>query len=130
MRLLPGGSDHAGGCAADPKSKTVSRPDTGSDGGQYLPLRCLPAHRKRRQSRIDGGVTMNILTDPNKLRGFERHIKVEKVKVENVSRRSILKGLGIAGGFVPTAPLMSRPAFATYKTRAGKIPHRTLVYPP
>ena len=54
---------------------------------------------------------MNILTNPNKLRGFERHIKVEKVKVENVSRRSILKGLGIAGGFVLAAPVMSRPAF-------------------
>src|SRR5712672_1369472 len=76
MRLLPGRSDHAGGCTADPKSKTVSRPDTGSDGGQHLPLRCLPAHRKRRPSRIDGGVTMNILTNPNKLRGFERHLKV------------------------------------------------------
>ena len=36
---------------------------------------------------------MNILTNPEKLRGFERHLKVE-----NVSRRSILKGLGIAGG--------------------------------
>jgi len=36
---------------------------------------------------------MNILTNPKKLRGFERHIKVD-----NVSRRSILKGLGLAGG--------------------------------
>ncbi len=72
---------------------------------------------------------MNILTDPNKLRGFERHIKVEKVKVENVSRRSILKGLGIAGGFVLTAPVMSRPAFAAYKTGADKMPHGTVVDP-
>ena len=38
---------------------------------------------------------MNIITNPGKLRGFERHA----VKVENVSRRSMLKGLGIAGGF-------------------------------
>ena len=38
---------------------------------------------------------MNILTNPKKLRGFEPYIKVE-----NVSRRSILKGLGLAGGFV------------------------------
>ena len=61
---------------------------------------------------------MNILTNPKKLRGFERH-----VKIENVSRRSILKGLGIAGGFVLAAPVMSRPAFAAYQTGAGKMPH-------
>ena len=72
---------------------------------------------------------MNILTNPNKLRGFERHLKVEKVKVENVSRRSILKGLGIAGGFVLAAPVMSRPAFAAYKTGADKMPHATVVDP-
>ena len=36
---------------------------------------------------------MNIRTNPRKLRGFERY-----VKVDNVSRRSILKGLGLAGG--------------------------------
>src|SRR5947208_351604 len=72
---------------------------------------------------------MNILSNPNKLRGFERHIKVEKVKVENVSRRSILKGLGIAGGFVLAAPVMSRPAFAAYKTGADKMPHGTVVDP-
>ena len=52
------------------------------------------------------GCDMNILTHPQKLRGFEKHIRVE-----NVSRRSILKGLGIAGGFVLAAPVMSRTAF-------------------
>src|SRR6516165_10250333 len=72
---------------------------------------------------------MNIQTNPNKLRGFERHIKVEKVKVENVSRRSILKGLGIAGGFVLAAPVMPRPAFAAYETGASKMPHDTVVDP-
>ena len=50
---------------------------------------------------------MNIITNPNKLRGMER-----RIKVENVSRRSILKGLGIAGGLVLAAPVMSRQAFA------------------
>src|SRR6266852_4836675 len=59
--------------------------------------------------------------NPKKFRGFERHI----IKVENVSRRSILKGLGIAGGFVLAAPVMSRPAFA-YETGAGKMPHGTV----
>jgi len=45
-------------------------------------------------------VIMNILTNPKKLRGFERYIKVD-----NVSRRSILKSLGLAGGFVLAAPV-------------------------
>src|SRR4051794_29042390 len=67
---------------------------------------------------------MNILSDPKKLRGFERYIKVD-----NVSRRSILKGLGLAGGFVLAAPVMSRPGFAAYQTGADKMPHGTVVDP-
>ena len=85
---------------------------------------CLSAHRKRGASRFDGGLIMNILTNPNKLRGFERYIKVD-----NVSRRSILKGLGLAGGFVLAAPVMSRPGFAAYQTGADKMPHGTVVDP-
>src|SRR5947209_1217338 len=69
---------------------------------------------------------MTINTNPKKLRGFEQFIKL---KVENVSRRSILKGLGIAGGFVLAAPAMSRPAFAVYQTGASKMPHGTVVDP-
>jgi len=69
---------------------------------------------------------MTINTNPKKLRGFEHFIKV---KVENVSRRSILKGLGIAGGLVLAAPVMSRPAFAAYQTGANKMPHGTVVDP-
>ena len=71
---------------------------------------------------------MNIIADPKKLRkplrGFERHV----VEVENVSRRSVLKGLGIAGGFVLAAPVFSRPAFA-YETGAGEMPHGVVVDP-
>ncbi len=67
---------------------------------------------------------MNIVTNPNKLRGIE-----SRIKVENVSRRSILKGLGIAGGLVLAAPVMSRQAFAAYKTGAGEMPHGTVVDP-
>src|SRR5215472_17473819 len=67
---------------------------------------------------------MNIITNPGKFRGFERHIG----KVENVSRRNVLKGLGIAGSFVLAAPIMSRPAFA-YETGAGKMPHGVVVDP-
>src|ERR1700676_2073379 len=67
---------------------------------------------------------MNIITNPNKLRGIE-----SRIKVENVSRRSILKGLGIAGGLVLAAPVMSRQAFAAYQTGADKMPHGTVVDP-
>ena len=67
---------------------------------------------------------MNIIANPRKLRGFERHAG----KVEKVSRRSILKGLGIVGGFVLGAPVMSRPSFA-YETGAGKMPHGVVVDP-
>ncbi|MGJ4948053.1 molybdopterin cofactor-binding domain-containing protein [Bradyrhizobium sp. HKCCYLS20291] len=72
---------------------------------------------------------MNIIANPDKAnatsrRGFERHLKVE-----NVSRRAILQTLGIAGGFVLAAPLLSRPAFAAYETGAGKMPHGTVVDP-
>ena len=69
---------------------------------------------------------MNIITSPKKLRGFEQSIRA--VKVEKVSRRSVLQGLGIAGSFVLAAPVMSRPAFA-YETGAGKMPHGTVVDP-
>ena len=106
------------------KSETDARSDTRGDGGQYLPLRLLPAHRKRGPPRVDGGMIMNILTNPKKLRGFERY-----VKVDNVSRRSILKGLGLAGGFVLAAPVMSRPALAAYQTGADEMPHGTVVDP-
>ena len=67
---------------------------------------------------------MNIITNPGKFRGFERHLG----KVENVSRRNVLKGLGIAGSFVLAAPVMTRPAFA-YETGAGKMPHGVVVDP-
>jgi isoquinoline 1-oxidoreductase subunit beta len=67
---------------------------------------------------------MNIITNPGKLRGFERHIG----KVENLSRRNVLKGLGIVGSFVLAAPVMTRPAFA-YETGAGKMPHGVVVDP-
>src|SRR6202171_505556 len=124
MRLLPDRPDYAGRRTPHEKFKTQPRSDTRCDVGQYLPLRRLPTHRKRGQSRFDGGLIMNIITSPNKLRGMER-----RIKVENVSRRSILKGLGIAGGLVLAAPVMSRQALAAYQTGAGKMPHGTVVDP-
>jgi len=67
---------------------------------------------------------MNIITNPAGLRGIEARIKIEKI-----SRRSVLKGLGIAGGLVLAAPVMSRQAFAAYQTGAGEMPHGTVVDP-
>src|SRR6202162_87548 len=124
MRLLPGRPDHAGRSAPGGKSEALARPDTRSDGGQYLPLRLLPAHRKRDPSRFDGGLIMNIIANPERLRGIEGRIKVEKI-----SRRSVLKNLGIAGALVLAAPVMSRQAFAAYQTGAGAMPHGTVVDP-
>jgi isoquinoline 1-oxidoreductase beta subunit len=62
---------------------------------------------------------MNIITNPNKL---------HSIKVENVSRRGVLKGLGIAAGFVLAVPVMSRQAMA-YGTGAAAMPHGTVVDP-
>ena len=67
---------------------------------------------------------MNIIANPKAIRGFEPQIRIEKI-----SRRSVLKGLGIAGGLVLAAPVMSRQAFAAYQTGAGKMPHGTVVDP-
>jgi isoquinoline 1-oxidoreductase beta subunit len=67
---------------------------------------------------------MNIFTNPEQLRGINQRAKVEKI-----SRRTILKGLGIAGGLVLAAPITSRRAFAAYQTGAGKMPHGVVVDP-
>jgi isoquinoline 1-oxidoreductase beta subunit len=67
---------------------------------------------------------MNIMADSKSLRGFQQH-----VRVENVSRRSVVKALGLAGGFVLAAPVLSRPALAAYETGAGKMPHGVVVDP-
>ena len=68
---------------------------------------------------------MNIVTNPKTLHEFEKH----SIKVEKISRRGILKGLGVAGGLVLAAPLMSRQAFAAYQTGASKMPHGVVVDP-
>src|SRR5947207_11840147 len=63
---------------------------------------------------------MNIITHPDKL---------NTTGIENVSRRRVLKGLGIAGGFVLAVPVMSRRAMAAYTTGAAAMPHGTVVDP-
>jgi isoquinoline 1-oxidoreductase beta subunit len=67
---------------------------------------------------------MNIITNPDKLEKIEN-----RIRVENVSRRTVLKGLGIAGGLVLAAPITSRKAFAAYQTGADKMPHGTVIDP-
>src|SRR3984957_8859645 len=63
---------------------------------------------------------MNIITPPNQL---------DSIKVEKISRRSVLKGLGIAAGFVLAVPVTSRRAMAAYTTGAAAMPHGTVVDP-
>ena len=47
-------------------------------------------------------------------------------QVENVSRRLVLKGLGLTAGLVLAVPVASRRAMAAYTTGAGKMPHGTV----
>ncbi len=67
---------------------------------------------------------MNIITSPDKLDGFEQGSKVQKI-----TRRAVLKTLGLAGGFVLAAPVLSRQAFAAYQTGAGAMPHGVVIDP-
>src|SRR3954452_24117177 len=47
-------------------------------------------------------------------------------RIENVSRRGVLRGLGITAGLVLAVPVMSRHGMAAYKTGADKMPHGTV----
>jgi isoquinoline 1-oxidoreductase beta subunit len=47
-------------------------------------------------------------------------------QIENVSRRAILRGMGITAGLVLAAPVLSRPGMAAYTTGAAKMPHGTV----
>jgi isoquinoline 1-oxidoreductase beta subunit len=46
--------------------------------------------------------------------------------VENVSRRAIIRGLGITAGLVLAAPILSRRSMAAYSTGATAMPHGTV----
>src|SRR6201998_909745 len=67
---------------------------------------------------------MNIGANPNRLRGFGRLAD----RIEKVSRRSILVGLGGAGSSVLAARLLSRPALV-HETGADRMPHGVVVDP-
>src|ERR1700753_2774252 len=47
-------------------------------------------------------------------------------QIENVSRRAVLRGMGITAGLVLAAPVLSRRGWAAYKTGADKMPHGTV----
>jgi isoquinoline 1-oxidoreductase beta subunit len=47
-------------------------------------------------------------------------------RIENVSRRAMLRGLGITAGLVLAVPVLSRRGMAAYTTGAGKMPHGTV----
>src|SRR6266853_3741119 len=79
MRVLPGRSDHAGGGSAEGHSEGDRPTDHRCDVRQHLPLRHLPAHPGSDQA--SGGVG-------------------RMITVENLSRRSILRGIGIGSGLV------------------------------
>src|SRR5256885_16960681 len=79
MRLLPSRPDHAGGCAAADHAEADRPTDHRCDVWQYLPLRHLPAHPDSDQA--SGGVG-------------------RMIAVENLSRRNVLRGIGIGSGLV------------------------------
>jgi isoquinoline 1-oxidoreductase beta subunit len=47
-------------------------------------------------------------------------------QIENVSRRAMLRGLGITAGLVLAVPVLSRPSLAAYTTGASGMPHGTV----
>jgi isoquinoline 1-oxidoreductase beta subunit len=49
--------------------------------------------------------------------------------IENVSRRNVLRGMGITAGLVLAVPVLSRRALASYATGAGKMPHGVVTDP-
>jgi isoquinoline 1-oxidoreductase subunit beta len=50
-------------------------------------------------------------------------------RIENVSRRNVLRGMGITAGLVLAVPVGSRRAMAAYATGASKMPHGTVTDP-
>jgi isoquinoline 1-oxidoreductase beta subunit len=52
--------------------------------------------------------------------------QIEPLPIENVSRRAMLRGLGLTAGLVLAMPLLPRRGMAAYTTGAGKMPHGTV----
>src|SRR5271169_4258178 len=52
--------------------------------------------------------------------------QIEPTSIENVSRRGMLRALGLTAGLVLVMPLLPRRGMAAYSTGAGKMPHGTV----
>ena len=76
---------------------------------QYLPLRLLPAHRRRGAARLDGSVSHDTTCSIPSI--------AAAAAVENVSRRFVLKGLVASGALVVGASAAAAP-------RHGRMGHR------
>src|SRR3984957_9580554 len=55
--------------------------------------------------------------------------QIELMPIENVSRRGLLRGLGLTAGLVLAMPLLPRAGMAAYSTGAGKMPHGVVTDP-
>jgi isoquinoline 1-oxidoreductase beta subunit len=53
----------------------------------------------------------------------------QNTQIENVSRRTMLRGLGLSTGLVLAMPLLARPGMAAYSTGAAKMPHGVVTDP-
>src|ERR1700733_7390019 len=60
---------------------------------------------------------------------MHQNTQIEPTSIENVSRRGMLRGLGLTAGLVLAMPLLPRRAFAAYQTGAGKMPHGVVTDP-
>src|SRR5450631_1847114 len=111
MRVLPAGADHAGGVAAVFEAETDRCRHRRGDGGEHLPVRDVPAHPGRDQ---DGGEGDGMNTTEK--------IGLEKIIIENVSRRGFLQGMFSAGAFVLCARIVPEPVWAaTASGAAGSV---------
>ena len=116
MRLLPSRADHAGGGIADDQRRPVGGRNPERHDRQYLPLRLLPAHHRRRTACGDGS-----LTHLDRIRS-RRH---SRMSAAAVSARALVAsgGLVIAAVFLPAraAPPMQR---ARPSCRMARCPTR------
>src|ERR1700681_977560 len=97
MRLLPGRSDHAGDGSAERHAKADRPADHRCNVRQHLPLRHIPAYP----------------------RGDQSSSGVRRMTIENLSRREILRGMGLGSGLVLSLHVGFRsfPAWAAAETR-------------
>src|ERR1700686_1858252 len=97
MRLLPGRSDHAGGGSAERHAEADRPADHRCDVRQHLPLRHIPTYPHGDQSSSG----------------------VRRMTIENLSRRDVLRGMGLGSGLVLGfhVGFRSLPAWAAPETR-------------